>query len=674
MLFYKATATISDKKWVEENKNRDAKHEKADIINAKTDEYNTKNGNDPFCFVSTIDGSKLTCGIISSFPFDHEKKLISFAKAIGVKIQNVRSDETTLLSVNGLLGYADHGGYINDKDEILELFNIDKINDRYCYNFDYGEKIIEDHGEKNALYATAKRLLSCDTLVPELDRIYSGNSNPKAYGHPVHYFIETDHEETRKELSRVLLQALYCNGRLNSRRCSYIEIKPSQSVSRSLLDIIYKSCSGGTIVIRYAANDVSDDGRHANGETEIISLLCEAALNYRNKVLTVYCLSHSCKKTKSIFFEHLCDINTVEIKEDLADAESSLTYLKTLCSEQHIRADRNLTGMIEADKKYMPEELRKIFDEWYNIKMKTSVFPQYKDINVCRRAALKKEDRGCAFDDLSKMVGLREAKSVIDKALNYYRLQRIYKDRGIKQDRPAMHMIFTGNPGTAKTTVARLFARIMKENGLLSKGHLVEVGRSDLVGKYIGWTAQIVIDKFNKAEGGVLFIDEAYSLVEGNNGSYGDEAINTIVQEMENRREDLVVIFAGYPSEMESFLNKNPGLRSRLAFHIHFADYDTDELCDIARMISRSKGITLTDAAVAKLSTVFDTARRESDFGNGRYVRNVIELSRMNQASRILSMDPDNVTEKILTSIDDVDIEVPLISREPSKRKIGFAS
>lgn len=165
----------------------------------------------------------------------------------------------------------------------------------------------------------------------------------------------------------------------------------------------------------------------------------------------------------------------------------------------------------------------------------------------------------------------------------------------MKVDRPAMHMVFTGNPGTAKTTVARLFARIMRENGLLSRGHLVEVGRGDLVGKYVGWTAQTVQKKFEQAEGGVLFIDEAYALVDDRSGSYGDEAINTIVQEMENHRDDMVVIFAGYPDRMEEFLQKNPGLRSRIAYHVPFADYSVEELCSIAALTARKKGLHLDD-------------------------------------------------------------------------------
>jgi SpoVK/Ycf46/Vps4 family AAA+-type ATPase len=269
------------------------------------------------------------------------------------------------------------------------------------------------------------------------------------------------------------------------------------------------------------------------------------------------------------------------------------------------------------------------------------------------------------------MVGLADAKAVIQKALNYYKMQRLYESKGIKRDTPAMHMVFSGNPGTAKTTVARLFARIMKENGLLSKGQLIEVGRGDLVGKYVGWTAQTVQAKFKEAKGGVLFIDEAYSLVDDRDGSYGDEAINTIVQEMENHRSDVVVIFAGYPDKMEGFLDKNPGLRSRIAFHVPFADYSSAELCQIAEMLSKKNGMKLEKEALDKLEGVFEAARSNTDFGNGRYVRNIFEQAKMNQASRLLEKDFDDITSDEITTITEEDIVIPEV-KKVEMRRIGF--
>ena len=243
----------------------------------------------------------------------------------------------------------------------------------------------------------------------------------------------------------------------------------------------------------------------------------------------------------------------------------------------------------------------------------------------------------------------------------------------MKADHPAMHMVFTGNPGTAKTSVARLFAKIMKENNLLSKGNLIEVGRGDLIGKYVGWTAPTIQKKFKEAKGSVLFIDEAYSLVDDRSGSFGDEAINTIVQEMENHREDVIVIFAGYPDQMGVFLQKNPGLRSRIAFHIPFEDYSSDELCQIAGLIASKKGLKLTKEAERKLLDVFNMAKNISDFGNGRYARNVIEQAKISQATRLLSKNFDLMTSEDITTLYAEDIEMPAVPKT-SKRQIGFSA
>ena len=273
-----------------------------------------------------------------------------------------------------------------------------------------------------------------------------------------------------------------------------------------------------------------------------------------------------------------------------------------------------------------------------------------------------------------EMVGIDKAKEVIDRAIDFYKAQKLLANEGIKTDRPAMHMVFTGNPGTAKTTAARLFAGIMKENGLLSRGDLIEVGRGDLVGKYVGWTAQIIQKRFCQAQGSVLFIDEAYSLVDDRDGSFGDEAINTIVQEMENHRNDVVVIFAGYPDKMEGFLSKNPGLRSRIAFHIPFEDYGTEELCDIAALIARKSGFKLAEGVREKLAEVFDIAKTSADFGNGRYARNVIEKARMAQASRLVRMDLENIVKDELITIRAEDIEIPAVKANKRTVHIGFGA
>ena len=675
MLFYKVTAILGDAKWMEENNDRRIKQERTIQLSEKTEDYNEKNKQGVFFFIANIGHHDIKCGIISPKSVDADKCAQAFLRHLGVAIRFMEVSEITFSAMRSFLGSANRNDFIEDDDIVLEQFGLDRITG-YRHGLDYDDSLLGENKDAAALYAVSEKLMTEETLRPELDRIYAGKGNTLAFGHPVHYMLEADNPSVQKEVYTALLHALYANHRLRSRRYCYVDFKAGQDFSKTSYNALYKSCTEGAIVVRYHAHDdsESDDRGTATGEMETISALCETMMKYRNQVLTVFCLPRACERVKKLFFENLGSVSVVEIREDLAAVEKATGYLRMLCRERHIRPDKQLYKALETDKQYLPDELRVVFEDWYNAKIKTSVFPQYKEVAVCRKEAVKESARGNAFDELQSMIGLSEAKGVIQKALDYYKLQRVYKDRGIRQDRPAMHMVFTGNPGTAKTTVARLFAQIMRENGLLSKGHLVEVGRGDLVGRYVGWTAQIVQEKFRAAKGGVLFIDEAYSLANENSGSFGQEAIDTIVQEMENRREDLVVIFAGYNAEMETFLSRNPGLRSRIAFHVPFADYTTEELCGIARMIGKGKGVTFTDAAIGKLAQAFDAARTQSDFGNGRYVRNLIELAKINQASRLLRMDVDAITDRDLTTIDDVDIELPTLKTEPKKHTIGFAS
>ncbi len=673
MMFFKLIAEIVDKKWCKEyRENRDLKHERRRMISSLGEEFNSRNrGCGITIFVSEINCDEITCGIITSGSEVSERIIKSFFKHIMIEFNRMRYEEVTIDRFKSICRRAESGEFITDEEEIFDMYGIGFLF-RYC-SVSFGENLIVPGISKNKLIDTAESLIAEDTLGPEIERIYAGSRNLSSYGHPVHYFIETDNLGTRKQLYYSLLTALYDNNRIKSRRYCYVDCEAGQhSFSEYDYENFYKTCIGGTVIVRFDADAETDEGEFASAMREKIRLLCEMLKKYRNQVLTVFCLPRTCERIKKIYREYLGSIGMVEIKENLADTDRAKEYLNRLCSENHIRKDKKLYEKLEDEKKYLPDDLYSIFGEWYNTKLRTSVFPQYSSIQVSSEKAIKEKAVGTAYESLNEMIGLSEAKDVINKALNYYKIQQIYRDKGMKQDRPAMHMVFTGNPGTAKTTVARLFARIMKENGLLSKGHLVEVGRNDLVGMFVGWTAPTVKRKFNEAKGGVLFIDEAYSLVDDRDGMYGDEAINTIVQEMENMRDDLVVIFAGYPKEMQKFLNKNPGLRSRIAFHVPFSDYNADELCSIAKLIGKSKGVTFTDGAYSKMHSVFESVSGQPDFGNGRYVRNLIELSKMNQAGRIATMKPENVTESILTTVEADDIAFPKCMTEPKTRKIGF--
>lgn len=671
MLFYKVEGILINSESENEDSRR-AQREAARKLSIKSEDFNQMLGRKAFCFVASLTDGLLTSGIIADQSGDADSLVRRFLKCIDCTLKDISLTEITINGIQQLLARASRYDFITDDDEIIEKFGIDKILGRRGRGIDFGENIIVD-STKQEIYQAAEKYLLNETFLPELHRIYAGKASPRPQGHPVHYMLQTDDKDTRKASTRLLMQALHANGRLRSRRYCYLDFRPGEDYSVMAYDALYGLCAGGTVIVRYLAGDDSEEESVASSERDTIEGLCSVAKRHRNQVLTIICLPRECKSAKNIFYENLETMTFVEIREDYADNEQAAAYLKLLAREQHVRTDKALFAKLEPEKGYLATELQVIFDEWYNQKLKSTIYPQYKDITCAKREVIQAAPKGCAYDDLQNMVGLTEAKAVMQKALNYYKIQKLYGEKGIKADNPAMHMVFTGNPGTAKTTAARLFARIMKDNGLLSKGQLVEVGRGDLVGKYVGWTAQTVQAKFRAAKGGVLFIDEAYSLVDDRNGSYGDEAINTIVQEMENHREDMVVIFAGYPNEMERFLQKNPGLRSRIAFHIPFSDYNTQELCKIAELMGKHKGICFDAAAWEKLGDIFETARKQSDFGNGRFVRNILEQARMNQASRLLEYDFTAITTEEIKTIKAVDVTPPPEVKTEAKRTIGFA-
>ena len=670
MQFYKVEGILTAG-GAEDDDSRRVQRENARKILLKSEGFNQRHGRDSMCFVADVTDGVLTAGIITDQPESVLSLSQVYLKHIGYPVRDLSVKETTINAIEHLLNLADCRDYIADDDEILEKFGIDLVTGRRGRGIEFGENIIEDRSREEIFQNVEKYLLT-ETFLPELNRIYACPTPQKMQGHPVHYMLQTDNKDTRKETCRLLLQALWANGRLRSKRYSFLNFRPGEHFSNIAFEKLYHVCSGGVVFIRYTANDDSEDSGSASGEMDTIQRICDVAMRYRNQVLTVICLPRECKHAKALFYENLGTMAFVELKEDFANKEQAIVFFKMLAKEHHIRTDKALFTKLEEEKCYLPTELHQLFDEWYNNKLKTVVYPQYKDLKIAKQEVVKAAPKGSAYEDLQDMVGLTEAKAVIQKALNYYKMQKLYEERGMHQDNPAMHMVFTGNPGTAKTTAARLFARIMKDNGLLSKGHLVEVCRGDLVGKYVGWTAPTVQKKFREAKGGVLFIDEAYSLVDDRSGSYGDEAINTIVQEMENNRENMVVIFAGYPNEMETFLQKNPGLRSRIAFHVPFADYNEDELCQIAEQMGKHKGICFDADARGKLSAVFAEARKHSDFGNGRFVRNILEQARMNQASRLLGFDFQDITTEEIKTIKAEDIALPEYKAE-TKRTIGFA-
>lgn len=265
---------------------------------------------------------------------------------------------------------------------------------------------------------------------------------------------------------------------------------------------------------------------------------------------------------------------------------------------------------------------------------------------------------GDPYQELDELIGLTSVKEEVRSLANFVKIQHMREQKGLKSPKLSYHLVFTGSPGTGKTTVARIVARIYKDLGILKKGHLVETDRSGLIGQYVGQTAPRVNALCDSALNGVLFIDEAYAITQNKlGGDYGDEAVATLLKRMEDDRDRLVVIVAGYTNEMKNFIESNPGLKSRFNKYINFPDYTPTELYDIFRLYLRKNEYTITKEAAAFLKNQLDYVVKNKDrnFGNARYVRNLFEKTIQCQANRLSEM--KNVTEDQLVEITLEDIK-----------------
>lgn len=258
---------------------------------------------------------------------------------------------------------------------------------------------------------------------------------------------------------------------------------------------------------------------------------------------------------------------------------------------------------------------------------------------------------------LNDLTGMQSVKTEINNMINLLKICKIREENGLQTPPVTNHMVFLGNPGTGKTTVARILAKIYHGLGVLSKGHLVEVDRSGLVAGYMGQTSEKVTEVIEKAKGGILFIDEAYALANGQQGDFGQEAIDILNKAMEDNREDLIVIAAGYHDEMQDFLDANPGLRSRFNRTIEFPNYDAAELVEIMSNRAKSLDYTLTDDAVQYVQDTFTRilACPPENFGNARSVRNYLDRVIHNQANRLIA--ENNFKEEDLTKLTLADVQ-----------------
>ena len=326
-------------------------------------------------------------------------------------------------------------------------------------------------------------------------------------------------------------------------------------------------------------------------------------------------------------------------------------------------------------------------DDTVNEKDRVKLQTETPGTTVNRKSSKEPNPEKSAEDpyrDMMSMIGCEDAKQQLTAMIADFRMRRLAAARGRNSSRAYYHAVFSGNPGCAKTTCARLYAKVLAREGITKTDRLAELSRSKIVDKYVGSTAQNVRKLFERNAGGVIFIDEAYALCDSDpagKNNFGIEAINELIVCMENYPET-VVIFAGYPDKMEEFLSSNPGLRSRIPYTVTFSDYTTEELVAISRVIAGEQGYEITESAVDKLSAIYDCARNQKDFGNGRYVRNVVEAAIRAKGLRLGVMekqmddlmDHTRYSDSMLFSLDETCFEITSAPPEKSRRRIGFCA
>ena len=669
MIYYKYLITTSDGLF-----NGKADKKESDRVNDILNEFNSNlEEGDLSINVTSIEKTQLKLSISSSLnsESDIEREIVSLLQALGINPKySIEKEEVSVKEFAKSISDGTKQGFINDPDDICQKYTVgDK---RYCLRQnDFNEEMIGDDLDSSIVF---------QSIEEEKKRIFSPSAPKEFICHPVHYVIASDNEDLRIEMRRQLLSALYKANRLKSRRVSILSLNPLQNVfsanykeSGTIANRLYNKGEGGTVIISGTkAEEENDDCFTPSDNGELEAIMFNANM-HRDNVLTVIELDDNEESLNEI--KELSDkMDFVILKENLVYGQGAKEYLQLLAKKDGINNIESLLDKVVEGEGYHYSNLSSLYKTWKE-ERKKSAFPAYSSFMSNLNIENAKKPKGNAYKELQGLIGLENAKRVIDEAIAYFKMESFMAKRNLKISSPSRHMVFYGAPGTAKTTVARLFAQIMKENGVLSKGELVEVGRKDLVGKYVGWTAMQVERVFKIAEGSVLFIDEAYSLVDGRDKLYGQEAINTIVQMMENMRENTIVIFAGYEKEMKEFINQNPGLRSRIPFHVHFPDYSDSELLEILKLVASKNNYSLTEGAECKARDIFKTASLSKDFGNGRFVRNLFEKATMKKALRLSSSLDDFISDTELLTLREEDFEMPEeYSNERKTRVIGFTA
>jgi SpoVK/Ycf46/Vps4 family AAA+-type ATPase len=425
---------------------------------------------------------------------------------------------------------------------------------------------------------------------------------------------------------------------------------------------VIESAMGGVLFIDEAYSLVSGDSDSTDYGSEAIDILIKAMEDYRNDFIVILAgydtgmkqllksnPGLSSRINMQIYFDDFSDLELLEIAKGQAKdnyytltAEAEKAFMIKINQEKVLPHFANARAVRNIMETAMRERAFRLSDQPITKEDLLIMEPLDFGINPDQ---LFGDDIDDLMAQLHHLVGLQDVKKQVSSILNYVRAEKRREELGHQMNDLSLHMVFTGNPGTGKTTIARLISQILKSIGILKRGHMVEVTRDDLVGQYVGQTGPKTLEKIKEAYGGVLFIDEAYSLFSSSESDFGYEAISTLIKEMEDNRDKLVVIMAGYPGEMELMLSMNSGLRSRIAYTIDFPDYNSEELTEIFLEAAKKQGFSLTEEAKEKVNQLFRQYydRRDSQFGNARTARSLFEQTKLEQSNRLAVNEDDDL-------------------------------
>lgn len=607
-----------------------------------------------------------------------------------------------IFDINTIIYHADHN---DDCDyEFLYPYCLEQLGFRTIMNITITPSRYVDLSDKELESLKPNRSIVFESGVrKEIRRILNKKPNEIFHGSPGIYIIKDlpDKSDTQRNIE-YLIEVLYRRNWIASdqlfrigHNSAIISNKKTFTNRRSFFISHYCSPASNLIIdISNIHTDNSDeiekDSEDENNRQDTVytedNLRQIFSTLHRHPTVTVFFITESYKvstKLEEIIYSSnfypinlMGRINLDNVEEyNTKKQEDIKTHV--IATLERRGYDKSKVKLPESIIENMTTEFNPFFSEEYykqaNIISHMNIMTSYNNKIIKEMDGIKKKEPKSPEKELKSMIGLSDIKATVKDIVNNIVLKKTLMDRNIPLENACMHMMFYGNPGTAKTTIARLVARILKKKGVLKTAKFKEAGRQDLVDQYVGWTAKKVEELIQKMRGGVLFIDEAYSLVEDRK-SFASEAIDTLIQQMELIKKDTIIILAGYPDKMEELLDMNPGFRSRIAFHVKFPNYTKEELIEILKLMADKQKLILSEEYLEEVSNQLPKYMDSKDFGNGRFMRNLLEQSIMKLSTRLAAKFDDFsiVDTKTLTTLTKDDVAFDQIQKK-NKNVIGFA-